>query len=321
MAAPGLGANTWVGWGIESSWGEAWGSGATHFYKPAGGEDFKWNLTTFVDPSLGGASIEEVIHGTSTVGGSVPLPARYGGLEVLWENLLGGATTAVSGDGYLHTFTPADALPEGLKFEICRDVPATKSFQAIGCKISKGVFSVQKNAPLMFTPTFLGKSEALGTRGTPSYPTEALMIPSQLAVTTGTFTGAVDVLSATIEVSNPLTEERFDLADGGAFKEPQRSDKRTVTGTIEGEFSEEAQYNDWANGVEGTIIWTWTGSLIGGTTYYKLVMTLSAVFTARPPQVPDAGPVRMTANFHGFLNGSTPEIKLELTNNTSDYTP
>jgi hypothetical protein len=310
-----------VGWGIETTWGEAWGTGSSHFYKPAGGESFKWNSTTFVDPSLGGASIEEVIQGTSTVGGEIPLPARYGGLEVLFENLLGGASSAISGDGHLHTFTPADALPEGLKFEIYRDMPAAKSFQAIGCMLSRGVFNIEKNAPLMFTPTFFGKSEEQGTKGVPTYPTESLIIPSRLVVTTGTFAGSVDVLSANIEVNNPLTEERFDLAAGGALKAPQRSDKRTVTGTIEGEFSEENQYLDWTGGVEGTIIWTWTGPLIAGTTYYKLVMTLSAVFTARPPQVPDAGPVRMTANIHGFKNGAVPEIKLELTNATADYTP
>ena len=321
MTRPGLGANAWVGWGIETAWGEAWGSGSTHFYKLAGGESFKWNLTTFEDPSLGGASVEEVIQGTSTVGGEIPLPVRYGGLEVLFENLLGSGSTAVDGDGHKHTFTPADALPEGLKFEIYRDMPSAKSFQATGCMLSKGVFAIEKNAPLMFTPTFFGRDEVQGTKGTPSYPTDTLVIPSQLVVTKTTFAGTVDVLSASIEFSNPLTEERFDLAASGALKAPQRSGKRLVTGTIEGEFSEENQYLDWTGGVEGTIIWTWTGPLIAGTTYNELVLTLSAVFTARPPQVPDAGPVRMSASFQGFLNGSTPELEIELTNSTADYTP
>lgn len=318
MAAPGLGANAWVGWDAETAWAEAW-STPTYFYKLAGGESFRWNLSTYEDPSLGGASIEGVIHGTSSVGGDIPLPARYGGLELLFEHLLGDTDSAVDGDGWKHTFTPADALPAGLKFEIYRDMPAAKSFQAVGCKLSKAVFTVERNAPLMFTPTFFGKEEALDTKSTPTYPPETLLKPSELVVTSSVFAGTIDVLSASIEVNNPLTEERFDLAASGDLKEPQRSGKRTVMGTIEGEYSEENQYLDWTGGVEGTIIFTWTGPLITGTTYYALVMTISAIFTAKPPQVPDAGPVRMTANFHGFKNGATPEIKLELTNATETY--
>ena len=318
MAAPGLGANAWVGWEPEAAWGEAW-STPTYFYKLAGGETFRWNLSTYEDPSLGGASIEGVIHGTSTVGGDIPLPVRYGGLEILFEHLLGDTDSAVDGDGWKHTFTPADNLPDGLKFEIYRDMPAAKSFQATGCKLSKAVFTVERNAPLMFTPTFFGKAEALGSKSTPSYPTETLLKVSELVVTSSVFAGTVDVLSASIEVTNPLTEERFDLAASGDLKEPQRSGKRTVMGTIEGEYSEENQYLDWTGGVEGTLIFTWTGPLISGTTYYGLVITVSAIFTAKPPQVPDAGPVRMTAAFHGFKNGSTPDIKLELTNATETY--
>lgn len=312
MAAPGLGASAYVGWAEESTWGT--GVTPTDFYKPAGGETVRWNPTHWLDPSLGTAAVEDVFLGTSTVGGDVPLPFRYEGLEYPLKHLLGSVSTAAEGDGYKHTFTPADDLPTGMTWHIYRDIPAAKSFRAVGVKIPKGVFTVERNAPLMFTPTILGKAETLETKQSPTYTTTTLLKPSELVVTKSTFTGTIDVLSATIEVNNPLTEDRFDLAASGDFKEPQRSDKRTVTATIEGEFSEEEQYDDWVDETEGSIIFTWTGPLISGTTYYGLVMTLNGKITARPPQVSDAGPVKMTMAFQGIQTGSTPEIKLELVN-------
>lgn len=314
MAAPALGANAWVGWAKEATWGTDPGAGY-QFYKLAGGESVRLNRDTYLDPSLGGASIEGVFHGTESAGGDIPLPVRYEGLELPWKHLFGldSVTSAIVVDGYKHTFVPKDDLPIGLSVEMNRDLPAAKSFFLTGGKVTKGVWRMEKNAPLMFTASVFGKTETLTTAGTPSFPTAELMLMDELVLTTATFSGTVDVLASTIEFNNPVSEDRFDLGAGGAMKEPTRSDKRTVLGTIDGEFSEEAQYTDWTGKTEGQLIYMYTGDLIG-TDYYNMVITINCLITARPPQVADAGPVRMQMAFHAFKDGSTPEIKIELTN-------
>lgn len=312
MGAVFLGASAWCGWGVETTWGTL--VTRTKFYKPAGGETVKWEPTMIEDPSLGGASVEKCPAGTSMVKGDIPFPVRYEGLELPWKHLFGSATVAPDGSGYKHTFVVADDLPVGLTMEIFRGGPSGKSFVIPGCKQTKGVFEIAKNAPLMYKASILGKSEALATSSSPTYPTAALIIPSQLVVTKVDLTGLVDVLGARIELTNALTDDRFDLGTGGTCKEPVRSGKRIVQATIDGEFSEEAQYVDWASGIEGKIVWTWTGALISGATYYKLVATLHGVFSARPPQVSDAGPVKMSATFKGYKDSTDNEFKLELTN-------
>jgi hypothetical protein len=314
MPAPGLGSKAWVGWSEESTWGT--GVTPTSFYKMAGGETVRWNPTFYDDPSLAGASLWEVLLGSSTVGGDIPLPVRWEGLELLFKHLLGAVSTSGAGPDYTHTFTPDDDLPTGLTLGIYRGMPTDKMFQVVGTKLTGGSFRVERNAPLMFTPSFIGKAETLESKETPTYPDADLIKPSQLVVTTSGLSGDVDVLAATINIDQPLTEDRFDLASSGAFKEPQRSGKRIVEVSIDGEFSAEAQYTVWTGETEGDLIFTWTGAAINGSAY-ELAMALHGKFVERPPQVPDAGPVTMGATFRCFATDAKNDISVSLTNTVS----
>lgn len=316
---PGLGAKSWVGFAEESVWGTPI-TPLTDFYKMAGGETVRWDPVFFDDPSLAGSALWEVLLGTSTVGGDIPFPMRFDGLELILEHLMGDVSTAAAGTGWKHTFTVDDDLPTGLTFGLYRGMPATKQFQLAGCKLTGASFRVERNAPLMLTVGMVGKAEALVTKDTETFTDSMLLIPSQLVVDASDFTGEVDVLSATIDFRQPLTEDRFDLAASGEFKEPQRSDKRMVSITIDGEFSEETQYTDWTGETEGRLVWTWTGPVIGaGPETNELVITAHGKFVARPPQVPDAGPVRMSATFRCFMTDTYDDIKIELTNETATF--
>ena len=313
MSAPGLGAKSWVGWGEEGTWGNA--AARSAFYKMAGGESLQLKKEYIKDPSLSGASVEAIIPSVSHISGDLPLPMRYEGLGLILKHLLGSVSSAVEGTGNKHTFVPADDLPTGLSVEIFRDVPSTDAYVGVGCKLTKGAFSISRDKPVMLSVGFHGKSESLLTKSSPTFPTAALILPTQLVLTTATFTGAVDIKTAGFEIVNPLVEDSFDLAANGALKEQQRSAKRGVTGTIEGEASEAAQYTDWTGGVEGQLIWTFTGAVIGvGPTTYEMVVTMNCLFTGRAPQVTDAGPVKLSTAFECFKSGSTPDMKIELTN-------
>lgn len=313
MAAPALGAKAWMGWGRETVWGTP--VTRTKFYEIAAGESLALDQTYFESPALGGAAIKGVYQGTKKVAGAVPCPFQYEGLEMILKDLIGSVSTGASGAGYKHTFTPADTLPVGLTVELHRDLPTAKSFLHAGCKVTKGVFSIEKNKVLMFTPSFVGGDQTLVTKSAaPTTPTAPMVLHSQLVLTKTVFAGTIEVQGATIEINNPQSEDRFDLAVGGAFKEPQRSAKRTVIVNIDAEASEEAQYTDWTAGTSGTLIWTWTGPIYTGAEHYLLVMTMNGIFTSRKPQVSDAGPVKLPGVFQCYQSGVVPDIKIELTN-------
>ncbi len=312
---PGLGINAWAGWGVESTWGTK--VAATAFLEIPPGESLNNGLTYFQSKALNGAAVKKLYPGTSKAAGDLPCEFQFEGLELLLKHLMGSASSAVSGTGYKHTFTPTDDLMagKGLTVEIFRDAPTAKSFHHVGCKIPKGVFAINRDAVLMFTPTFLGKSVEIDTKSaSPTPPTAPSALQTQLAVSVGTFTGTVDVFSGTIEIANPLGEDRFNLAAGALLKEPVRSAKRTVLINFEAEFGEEVQQTEWTDGTEGQLIWTWTGPEYAVGEDYELVITANGQFTARQPNVADEGPVKMPTTFQCFENGSTPDIKIELTN-------
>lgn len=312
---PGLGTNAYAGFGEESTWGTK--DTVDHFIEMPPGESLNNGLTYFQSKALNGAAVKKLYPGTSKAAGDLPFEFQFEGLGLLLEHLLGSVSTAASGTGYIHTFTPTDDLMdgEGLTVEVYRDAPSTKSFFHAGCKITKGVFAINRDAVLMFTPTFLGKSVELDAlTAAPTFPTAPSALQTQLAVSVGTFTGTVDVFSGTIEIANPMGEDRFNLAAGAVMKEPVRSAKRGVTINFEAEFGEEVQHTEWVDGTEGQLIWTWTGPEYAVGEDYELVITANGQFTSRQPNVADEGPVKMPTTFQCFETGSTPDIKIELTN-------
>jgi len=315
---PGLGANAWAGWALESTWGTQATTGF-QWYEIAAGETLGLKQNTFQSPALNGASVKDILFGTKAAGGGLPCPGQFEGLELILKHAFGGVSTAASGTGYKHTFTPTDALMagKGLTVELNRDAPSGDSFFLVGCKVTKLAFAIEKDAVLMITPEFHGKDVVIDSEGTPSFPTAPYILQSQLVVTDSGFSGTVDVLRATIEINNPVTEDRFDLASGGTLKEQQRSAKRTVMISIDGEFGEEAQYTDWTSETEGQLIWTWTGPEYATGEDYSLVLTANGKWTGRAPQVADEGPVRLAGTFQCVESGSTPDIKLELINEVS----
>ena len=312
---PGLGINAFAGWGLETTWGTKVARSA--FLEVPPGENLNNGLTYFQSKALNGAAVKKFYPGTSKAAGDLPCEFQFEGLELLLKHLMGSASSVLSGTGYKHTFEPTDDLMagKGLTVEVYRDAPTTDSFLHLGCKIPKGVFAINKDAVLMFTPTFLGKSVELDTKSaSPTFPTAPCGLQTQLAVSTGVFTGTVDVFSGTIEIANPLGEDRFDLAAAAVMKEPVRSAKRGVSISFDAEYSEEVQQTEWTDGTEGQLIWTWTGPEYAVGEAYELVITANGLFTARQPNVTDEGPVKMPTTFQCFESGSTPDIKIELTN-------
>lgn len=312
---PGLGANAWAGWALESTWGTAAATGF-QWCEIAAGESLGLKQNYFQSPALNGASVKDVIQGTKMAGGDLPCPFLYEGLELLLKHLMGSASSAASGAGYKHTFLPTDALMagEGLTVELSRDAPTGKSFFHVGCKVTKGVFTVEKDQILSFVTSFHGKDVEVDTEGSPTFPTAPPTLQTQLVVTDSGFSGTVDVLRGTIEITNPVTEDRHDLASSCELKEQQRSAKRGVLISIDGEFGEEAQYTDWTGNTEGQLIWTWTGPEYTAGENYELVITANGKWTNRQPQVSDQGPVKLSGTFQCYEDGAVPDIKIELTN-------
>jgi len=315
---PALGANAWAGWALESTWGTKATSGF-QYYEIAAGETLALKQVYYESPALNGAAKKGIIQGTKSFSGDLPCPMQYEGLELLLKHALGSVSTAASGSGYKHTFTPTDALMsgEGLTVEMNREQPTGNSFFGVGCKITKLAFAIEKDQILSCVASFHGKDVELASEGTPSFPTAPYILQTHLVVTDSGFTGTVDVLRATIEILNPVTEDRHDLASSGDLKEQQRSAKRSVNISVEGEFGEGTQYTDWTSDTEGQLIFTWTGPEYTTGENYELVMTANGKWTNRPPQVSDQGPVKLNGTFACFEDGSTPDIEIELTNEVS----
>lgn len=211
---------------------------------------------------------------------------------------------------YAHTFTLADALPTGLTVEIDRDLTA---FTYAGGKINTMGMSIEANNFLMATFGLIASNEAHAAATSPTLPTAPLILFSQGAVTYGG--SSANIRKLDINLNNQLSTDRRFIGSR-TMKEPQRSAKIEVTGTVTLEFEDDTKFADFRAMTSRAIVLTCTGATIKGALAYSLIINLPIVkLTGNTPTVNNAGIITVDYPFKAYASdSSTREMNIVIQN-------
>jgi len=310
---PGLGMNSWLGFGEESSYGTA---GTRTNFLEIESETLMKEVTRIEAVSIlrRGVVDNKVLSGTVHVAGDMAFPVQYDG----WLKLLKHAFGAVADSQpdvtnaptvYKHTFTIQDVLPTGLTFEVFRDTTQfttepNKSFVYTGCKIEKIDFSCAIDEVLKCSVGIMGQNEARAARSSsnPPFSTSPYVIFTQGILTYNN--NDLEVNNVNLSLSNGLAA-RYKL--GSALtREPVADVKIAATGSFECEFQDWNEYDDFVNTTERTLTLNFTGPSIQGGQSYKMNFTMTQVFIEKVKLSLDKpGRILMTIDFKCFRNSTS----------------
>lgn len=289
---PSVGSNAQVGFAEETLW--ASGTVTINKFIPFISETFKLSKNVVMTESIRGSSAHSIHQeGANRVAGDLQVEVQPVGMWTLFKHALGRAfTSGPSGSGfYHHRILPSGALPEGLRFEVGRDVGGTFTYK--GCKINTLELNCAVGEPLKATFGILGYDETSSA----SPPTvasataisslspynfdEAVVYLDGVAAAT-----AIEVTGATINVNNNLKEDKGKLGSKYRAAIP-RNGFREVTGTLNVEFDNLYNYNRFINQTESALQIRFTSvQLAAGATPHQLDIILPRiVFTGETPNV------------------------------------
>ena len=118
-------------------------------------------------------------------------------------------------------------------------------------------------------------------------------------------TAAANIRDFTLTVNNALNTARFNLGGSGVKSEQTHNGFRKITGKVTAEFSDTVLLTAFLNDTSTSIVLNFQGSLITGTTYETMNISLAAVkFSSDTPVVNGPGSVDVSFAFDVLDNGS-----------------
>lgn len=219
--------------------------------------------------------------GVARVAGDVVLELAAQGFGIWWKHILGGA--AVSGVGpYTHTFTPGALNGKSLTVQVGKpDLTTVNPMSYVGVKITRAEIAATVNEYASLTLSMYGSAEDQGQAlAAVSYP--AGLSPFTFVHGSLTVAGvAVDVREATLIIDNGLAIDRHFLRTGGQVpKEPLEADRRTITGTLDADFTALTDYNRYVNGTEAALVLAFNAGASA-----QLTITMNTRFDGETPKV------------------------------------
>lgn len=317
--ALGLGHASFLGIAEESVWGT-----------PVARTDFiEYNQHSIgveerklISPSLYriGTHKNRIQRGAVAVGGDIVFNPQYEGWLKILKHAMGGlATIAIDPTNaatvHQHTFTIADALPNGLTLELQED-PAT-SFVVEGCKVDQIAFRISTESLMEVTASVVGQDVNAAAASTPTFDTTTPIIKDSDATLTWN-AGSVCVKEAEIVLANNLTRDRRCLADR-LIKEPVRGGKLAVSGRFVAEFDSTTLYDDFRNGTFRALRLRFTDGIAASPYNFEFDMQLnvSLLMGGALPPVDDAGPIIAEYAFASFRDDSDSELKIIVINTSA----
>lgn len=314
-----------IGWGKEADpdWGVAV---AVAKFSEVISMDIKSTVERQESPSTRGLSERRRQDFLKTWAGSFETEFVYEGLEQLLEQLFGLAATAVlnaSPTAKTHTFTLADAVPEGLTFEAYRgDATAAMTNKYAGGKITSATFSYSPNDPLKVTWNVAGKVETFVDGTTIVYPDYSGSLLAKGHQATCEFDDSVEAIdSFELTIDNGLDVGKRVL--GSQFiDEPIRSGRRKVTGTLTADWVDKVNYLKFLNGTATKLEIILTGPPMASDTDedFRLQFTMPKVqFDGETPAISGPGIVKQTLPFFALATGTgaSDTVLAELDNETA----
>ncbi len=250
---------------------------------------------------------------TKDAGGTVSLEVtnrRHGLLE---SHMFGSAPTGVAtGSGFTYSFPLADNVGKYLTMQLgVPDLSGTAhAFTCIGCKLPSVTYSCEIGGLLMaeyaVDARVLSDDEALVA---PSYTSNLLPFHGgQLnigfggSVSSGIITGsavAAGVKGFSVTIDRPHDVERFYAGGSGLKAEPVMNGKANITGSLDVDFVDKAQFADLFEADTATsLLFEFTGDPIGGGANDKWALHLPQVFfDTETPALEDEDVVSTTVDF------------------------
>lgn len=277
-----------------------------------------------------------VVQSRVTAAGSVEMDFATRGMGLLVKHMLGSAGTAtLLGSGaYRQVHQPGDFTGLSLTTQVGR--PQTdgtvKPFTYNGCKVSGWEFSCSDGELATLSLDLDAWNETTATAlATASYTAGSEVFHFaqaslfKLGGTASTASGVVSVAGGTtvssivrgitVSGSTPMATERYGLGNAGVKKEQIENATPGITGTIETEFTNQAEIYDLFKANTTTALQlTFTGSLIGGAYYNTLDIIIPALkFKTAPVNVDGPDIVSMNVDFEAYSDGTNAPIQIALT--------
>jgi hypothetical protein len=316
MAVPYTGIGTFLGFGKESTWGTAVSR-------------TNWSRATDAGVSLRKQQIvlpvPELSHGTNgdirntylsreeTTGGFEVL-ARYDGIGLLLEALLGGTpTTSGASSPYTHTFGLGTALP-GLTVEVVRGSSGVSEVFE-GFTVGSWTLSGAAGEPVRLSVEGIAQTSAASraSAGTPAESSTELIVCHQ--ATTTTFNGSSYTLqSFEITGNNNIS----DLLEIGNLEtsEPPISNFREIRGSVTFAMRSDALWTAHQTGTTGDLVLTFTGSSPNAIT----ITLQNCVIDDYDDTIGGPGVITATANFLARAASGADSIEVQVVNGSSSAT-
>jgi hypothetical protein len=258
--------------------------------------------------SAGSAMRRNHFTQASQAGGAFSIEATYDNIGMLIKNLMGGDATTGAGP-YVHTYTLAQTLPDGLTMEFNRGTGTSEVLS--GCKLNTGTLAVSSGGVMTFDADIIAKtSTARGVAGTPLYgPNQRPILHSH--ATQFTFNSvSYDLVDFSLTVNNSLA--RRQLLGSALTAEPKRSDFQSVEMSCTVEV-EDALYAALLADTQGDA----TISFTNGSQIFAFTCQ-NAYLSAVTDPVSDANIVSQSLTFVCESDGTDEGLSIAVTNDNSD---
>lgn len=229
--------------------------------------------------------------GMSTAGGSVAVELRTAAMADLLRLCIGGDPAVTGTDPYTRVFTGGGDLPSATFQKLVPHDPTTKqAFDFVGSKVNSWTLSQNPNEFANFQLEVFSKrcvtDQSAATFAPPASP--GLLTFQHATVTTPDDEICFDSFTLT---GNNALERQGKVCSGGEF-DIRPGGRRTVEGTLSGDFTDMDAYNRYIAGTEGTLTVSYSLSASA-----SITIAMNMAFTGETPTVNGAGVVKQGIPF------------------------
>ena len=225
------------------------------------------------------------------------------------------ATVTANGTSFTHDYAPGDLAGQMLTIQKGVEqweAALAQPFTFHGCKCTGWEFSIADEGFLMLSVDV--DAEDVDT-------TTGLAVGVYPVIAGLTFAGACLLIDAvtvsgvsdlTVTGENALNVDRYFLCNSGLKEEPLENGFRTITGSLNAEFRDVADFYDvFEADTEVALVANFVGAVIDGTFTERLQITLDSVFfTGDTPQVSGPEPSVQNVSFEAYENDAGDNLAL-----------
>lgn len=327
LTTPGLGMNSWFGFGEESTYGT---QVTPTSWLEIEAESLAKEVARIEAKSIlrRGVVDNKVVAGAIMVAGDVSFPAQYDGWLKLAKHAFGSVTESRpditnAPAAYNHRFLITDVLPTGLTVEVFRDTTQfttepNKSFRFGGCKVDKMTFEAQVDQVLKVSMGFMGQNESRATysAANPSFSNANYAIFTQGTVYWNGNDIEADKFSITL---NNGLGSRYKLGSN-LTRQPVPENKIVVSGSFEAEFQHWDEYDDFVAATKREMILDFRGATLGGAITERIKLTCSQTDIDKTHIILDKpGRIKLGIDFKCYRNTAQTqnEIVMDVVNTSA----